>query len=99
MCDLVQNEKEGKFIAEELKIINQLISHVKKPTKIEDLFTNITYNYNSISEAGRALFSDFQAVDNEKKGISIIMSRLSGVTKNPIYKGRFRFERADSKDK
>ncbi len=57
----------------------------------------ILATYESINEAGRALYNDFHIVDSENQGITIIQKRLRGETKNSIYKGGLRFEYANDR--
>ena len=85
------------FSKEEIQIMQKLIpNHVnKRVVNIIDLENGKISKFPSISEAGKALYNKFHVVDDEKKGKSIISTRLTGATKNPIYKGRFRFEYAD----
>ncbi len=85
------------FSKEEIQIMQKLIPNQanKKIINIIDLESGKISKFSSISEAGRALYNEFHVVDDEKKGRSIISTRLIGATKNPIYKGRFCFENAD----
>jgi len=85
------------FSDEELKAVNQLMPFDSQNVQIRIFdITNHSYKeYVSMSEAGRALCNEFHVVDSDKKGLGIIYGRLSGKIKNPIYKGRFRFEYAD----
>ncbi len=86
------------FSKEEIQVMQKLIPNQanKKVINIIDLESEKISKFSSISEAGRALYNKFHVVDDEKKGRSIISTRLTGATKNPIYKGRFRFEYADA---
>lgn len=88
------------FSEEEQQIMQKLIPNQenKRAVNIIDLDNKQTYTYSSMADAGQALYSEFHVVDNKKKGISIISCRLTGATKNPIYKGRFRFEYADDQN-
>lgn len=67
------------------------------PVKIIDIKNHICKEYVSISEAGRALHSEFNAVDSDNKGKKAINNRLIGKIKNPIYKERYKFEYAENK--
>lgn len=88
-----------KFTLEELKIMNKLVpNNNEKPVKVLDIKENRIYNYPSIAEAGRALCNQFYVVGTEKSGRTVIINRLKGKTKNPLYKERFRFEYADPSD-
>ncbi len=80
------------FSNEEMKIMNKLVHSLKTPINIKDIELDNTYTFLSIKEAAKALRSEFHVVDSDKKGIGIIHGRLTGKIKNPIYKGRFRFE-------
>lgn len=90
-------DHKDKLSEEELIIMKKLIPNQenKKVVNIIDLGSEKKYTYTSISEAGYALYSEFHVVDDEKQGRTVIMNRLTGHTKNPIYKG-FRFEYADN---
>lgn len=88
--------KKNKFSKEDLEIINKLIpNHNTRKVAIINLENRNVNTYCSIAEASRALKYDFHIVETEKQGKRIIINRLIGKTKNPIYKGRFRFEYAD----
>lgn len=50
--------------------------------------------YSSASNASKALHNEFCVTNDDVKGKAIINNRLSGHTKNPVYKG-LRFEYAD----
>lgn len=88
------------FSEEEQQIMQKLIPNQenKRAVNIIDLESKQTYTYSSMADAGQALYSEFHVVDNKKKGISIISCRLTGATKNPIYKERFRFEYATGEE-
>jgi len=84
------------FSSEEMKVMNKLVHSLKTSIYIKDIQLNKTYVFLSISEAARALHNELNVVDSDKKGIGIIRGRLTGKTKNPIYKDRFRFEYVDN---
>lgn len=88
--------KKDKFTKEELEIMNKLISNVyKKSVAIINVKNGDVHIYPSILEASRALKYDFHVSNTEKGAMTAIHNRLSGHTKNPIYKNQFRFEYAD----
>lgn len=95
-----KNTHIKSFTKEELDIINRLV-----PNKVNKRAINIITvrddkilaTYESINEAGRALYNDFHIVDSENQGITIIQKRLRGETKNSIYKGGLRFEYANDR--
>lgn len=91
-----KNTHMKSFTEEELEIMNKLVPNpgCMKSVKIIDIKNKRTYVYPSINDAGRALYSEFHIVGSDKAGLSAIIKRLTGVTKNPMYKG-FRFEYAD----
>lgn len=92
---------KDKFTTEELTIMNKLISNNDKirPIKIIDFKTNKVLNVSpSINLAGRVLHYDFNIGKSENGCISAIYKRLTGKVKNPVYKGRFIFQYADSTD-
>lgn len=87
---------KNKFTNEQFEIMNMLIPKARmKPINIIDIRNGDIYRYSSIGEAGKALKSEFYIVKSDSIGCSAIYDRLSGHTKNPIYKERFRFEYAD----
>lgn len=88
---------KNKFSNRELEIMNKLIPSNKRPIKIIEANTGkVLAISQSINEAGRILYHNFHATNNEKQGGNAIYKRLNGsTTKNPIYKGRFRFEYAE----
>ena len=86
------NNNRDRFSQDELKIMQKLISNNKRPVLIISVENGKIYTYPSMSEAGRALNKKFHITNSDKSGCSIIYNRLNGHTKNPIYKGRFRFE-------
>lgn len=84
-----------KFTNEEKRLFDQLVTHNnvnKINVKIIDTLNQNCNQYSSINEAGRALHNDFHIVKSDQFGTTVIHKRLTGKTKNPIYKGRFRFE-------
>lgn len=84
---------KNKFTEDEKRFLNIIIPDMLyKVVNIVDIKTNRIYTYSSITEAGMALCNDFHLVNTEKSGRSTIHNYLSGHTKNPIYKGRFKFE-------
>ena len=84
---------KNKFTNDQLKIMNTLIPKVRmKPINVVDIKSGNIYTYSSISEAGKALKSEFYVVKSDNIGRRAIYDRLTGHTKNPIYKERFRFE-------
>lgn len=88
-----------KFTEEEIKLINKLIPNNKIPVRIIDSTNNqILGVYQSINKAGNALYEKYHVVSSSYNGTSAINKHLRGKIKNPIFKGRFRFEHADSKD-
>lgn len=89
----IKNHKK-QFSDDERKIINQVMPPCPQniPVRVIDEENNICKEYISISEAGRALHNEFNAVENDHKGIKAISNRLTGKIKNPVYKDRFRFE-------
>lgn len=92
---------KNKFTVEELTIMNKLIpqNEVNRPVKIIEAKTNKILNIStSIVEAGKILYFDFHVVNSEGQGFNAIYSRLKGKVKNPVYKGRFIFQYADSPD-
>lgn len=92
------NHKD-KFTENEMVIMNKLIvDESRTSVKIFDLEKQEIKIFPSNAEASRALCNDYQIVDSEHTGWSAIHNHLTGKTKNPIYKGRFRFEYADKKD-
>lgn len=84
------------FTNEEREIMNKLVPNpgCMKPVNVIDVKNEQIYMYPSIKDAGRALYSNFHIVGSDKAGLSAIIKRLRGETKNPFYKG-FRFEYAD----
>lgn len=89
-------ENKNKFSNRELEIMNKLIPSNKRPIKIIEATTGkVLVISQSISEAGRILYHDFHVANSEEKGFRAIYQRLINRTKNPIYKGRFRFEYAE----
>lgn len=82
-----------KFTSEESEIMNRLVpnNHTRK-VLVVDIEDGKFKTYPSIAEAGRALCNEFHLVKTEVIGRQTICDRLTGRTKNPIYKGRFRFE-------
>jgi len=87
---------KSKLSKEEIEIMNRLIPNRNtRSVTIIDIIDDKTKTFSSMTEAGRALYHDFHIVNTEKRGFSVINNRLSGHTKNPIYKNRFRFEYAD----
>lgn len=88
------------FKKEELELINKLIpTCYKTAVKIIDVVNDrILGIYESISEAGRALYEEYQVVANANSGTSIICRYLKGKVKNPVYKGRFIFQYVNSTD-
>lgn len=106
LVNWIHNNKK-EFSSEELVIINQLMpliqgftqgrfSTKRKPIRIIDMNNNSSNEYVSMSEAGRALHNTFNVVDSDNKGIKAIQNHITGKIKNPVYKGRFRFEYADN---
>lgn len=93
---------KDKFSEKELTIVNKLIPNNDnniRPIKIIDFKTNKVLNISpSINQASRVLHYDFNIGKSDKSCVSIIHTRLSGKTKNPIFKGRFRFEYANPED-
>lgn len=84
------------FTDEQKVILKRLIPNKhQREIRIVDIKTNENKTYPSISSASKALYHKFQATKNERQGRFTIQNRLTGHTKNPIYKGRFRFEYAD----
>lgn len=90
---------KNKFTEEELKIMNKLVPNKtnKKTIKMIDVNSGQTYIFPSISAAGKALYDEFHIVENDRMGKTIITKRLTGETKNPIYKERYKFEYAENK--
>lgn len=88
---------KNRFSEKELENIRRLVPNQnnRNAVSIIDIENEQIATYSSIVEAGRALYSEFHVVDDEKQGQIVITNRLTGHTKNPIYKGRFRFEYAD----
>lgn len=88
-----------RFTKEELEIMNKLVPNpgCMKPVKVIDIINNQIYLYLSIKDAARALYSDFHIAVSDKAGLSAIIKRLRGETKNLVYKG-FRFEYATDKE-
>lgn len=86
------NNHKKRFSNEELKIINQVMPPKNIPIKVTDMKNHACREYVSISEAGRALHNEFNAVESDNKGIRAIYNRLTGIIRNPVYKDRFRFE-------
>lgn len=91
------NSHKKRFSNEEMEIINQVMPPKNIPIKVIDMENHTCKEYISISEAGRALHNEFNAVDSDNKGIKAIYNRLTGKIKNPIYKDRFRFEYVDNR--
>lgn len=98
LVNWIKNHKK-QFSDDERKIINQVMPPCPQniPVKIIDIKNHICKEYVSISEAGRALHSEFNAVDSDNKGKKAINNRLIGKIKNPIYKERYKFEYAENK--
>ncbi len=92
---------KDKFTTEELTIMNKLISNNDKirPIKIIDFKTNKVLNISaSINLAGRVLHYNLNIGKSENGCINAIYKRLTGKVKNPVYKGRFIFQYADTPD-
>lgn len=90
-----------KFSEKELIIMNKLMANGEstRPIKIIDFKTNKVLNISSSTwEAGKVLFQDLHVVSSQEQGFSAISNRLKGKVKNPVYKGRFIFQYADSPD-
>lgn len=81
------------FTKEELEIMNKLVPNpgCMKPVKVVDIKNGKNYVYQSLHDAGKALYSQFHIVGSDKNGIGIIIKRLRGERKNMVYKGRFMF--------
>ena len=88
---------KDKFTEDELEILKCLFPNHRKSIKIIDVVTNKYNTYSSVSNASKALHNEFCVTNDDVKGKAIINNRLTGHTKNPIYKDRFRFEYADDK--
>lgn len=92
---------KDRFSEEELTIVNKLISNNGNyiPIKIIDYKTKKVLNVSpSISEAAKVLHRDFGIGKSEDGCVAVIRNRLTGKVKNPVYKGRFIFQYADSTD-
>lgn len=91
---------KGRFSEEELTLMNKLIQQNSKPIKIIDSQKNKVLNVSpSISAAAKVLCYDFNVGISEKCCAKMIRNRLTGKVKNPVYKGCFIFQYADSTDK
>lgn len=91
---------KGRFSEEELTLMNKLIQQNSKPIKIIDSKKNKVLNVSpSISAAAKVLCYDFNVGISEKCCAKMIRNRLTGKVKNPVYKGCFIFQYADSTDK
>lgn len=89
-------KNKNKFSNMELEIMKKLIPSYIKPIKIIEANTGkVLAISQSISEAGCILYHDFHVANSEEQGFNAIYQRLTNRTKNPIYKGRFRFEYAE----
>ncbi|WP_166433128.1 hypothetical protein [Enterocloster clostridioformis] len=89
---------KDRFTDEELIIMNKLIQN-SQPVKIIDYKTNKVLNVSSsISQAAKVLCHDFNIGTSEKGCVNTISRHLTGKVKNPVYKGRFIFQYADSED-
>ena len=77
-------------------MIEQLIPNrdIKRKVAIINIENNKKITYPSITEAGKALYN-LHITDDSKKGKQVIVARLTKQTKDPIYKGKYRFEYAD----
>ncbi len=87
--------KVDKFTDEEKVMLDQLvpIKHTRKKVAIINIRTGEINKYPSIVEAGKALYN-LHVANNNNQGMRVINNRLTGHTKNPIYKG-YRFEYVD----
>lgn len=85
---------KNKFTDEETELLKKLIPNRKnnRMVTIVNIQNKKSNTYETLAEAGRALYSEFHVVDSEKQGLNVVYNRLSGKRKNPIYKNRFRFE-------
>lgn len=86
---------KDKFTEDELEILKCLFPNHRKSIKIIDVVTNKYNTYSSVSNASKALHNEFCVTNDDVKGKAIINNRLTGHTKNPIYKDRFKFEYVD----
>lgn len=88
--------KVDKFTDEEKVMLDQLvpIKHTRKKVAIINIKSGEINVHSSITEAGKALYN-LHIIDDSKKGRQVINNRLTGHTKNPIYKGKYRFEYVD----
>lgn len=88
--------KVDKFTDEEKVMLDQLvpIKHTRKKVAIINIRTGEINKYPSIVEAGKALYN-LHVANNNNQGMRVINNRLIGHTKNPIYKGKYRFEYVD----
>ena len=67
--------------------------------KIIDIENNqATYFYPSISQASKALFSEFHATENANTAYSTIYRKLEKREENILYRGRFIFEYATDEE-
>lgn len=92
---------KNNFNNEEMSIIERLIPYNKRliSVRIIDLEKDSnTSVYSSVSDAAKVLHYDFGIGKSEKGCAVVIRNRLNSKVKNPIYKGRFKFEYADIKD-
>lgn len=84
-----------------MEIIERLIPYNKRliPVKVIDLEDdNNTRVYSSISDAAKVLHCVFGIGKSERGCVAVIHNRLKGKVKNPVYKGRFIFQYADTPD-
>lgn len=87
---------KSKFTDEELEIINKLIPNrdTKRKVAIINMENNKKITSPSIAEAGNVLYN-LHVANNNNQGMRVIYKRLRGCTKDPIYKGKYRFEYVD----
>lgn len=91
-----KKNNKSKFTDEELEIINKLIPNrdTKRKVAIINMENNKKITCPSITEAGNVLYN-LHVANNNNQGMRVIYKRLRGCTKNPIYKGKYRFEYVD----
>lgn len=94
-------DNKKKFSEKEIVLLNKLVPN--RSNKVEIRIIDVINDkvlgiYESVSEAGKALCIQFHVVSSNKTGRTVIYKRLSGATKNPVFRDRFRFEYANPED-
>lgn len=90
-----RKDNQKKFTKEQKAMLDQLIpnKHTRK-VAIINIKNNEKITYPSIAEAGNVLYN-LHVANNNNQGMRVIYTRLTGQIKNPIYKGKYRFEYVD----